>query len=241
MRDVIGLEQARRLVDAHLTGTFPEVDAALLSGSVARGQATATSDLDLVLLLPDGRGGARRETVAWDGVTVDVFAYDPPGLDRWLAADTERRRPVLCSLIVDGVVVAGDPGLADEAKARARSVLAAGPRALTDGERLRMRYVTTDLLLDVESSTDRAETLLLAAALVQTIADLTLGADRRWTGAGKWLIHELLAYDRAIATALTSAHDELARHDTKVPLLRTVDDLLARQGGRYLVGRADRN
>ncbi|MGH3490192.1 MAG: nucleotidyltransferase domain-containing protein [Actinopolymorphaceae bacterium] len=232
------LERARRLVDTHLARAFPEVAAALLSGSVARGRATATSDVDLVVLLPDG-GGSRRETVEWDGVTVDLFAYDPPGLDRWLAADTERRRPVLCSLILDGILVAGVPDVAADAKARARGVLAAGPRPLTDAERLRMRYGATDLLLDVESSTDRAETLLLAAALVQTITDLTLSAAGRWTGAGKWLVRELRAYDRGRADALADAHDALARHDTKSPLLHAVDDLLALRGGRYLIGRAD--
>jgi hypothetical protein len=102
-----------------------------------------------------------------------------------------------------------------------------------------MRYGATDLLLDVESSTDRAETLLLAAALVQTITDLTLSAAGRWTGAGKWLVRELRAYDRGRADALADAHDALARHDTKSPLLHAVDDLLALQGGRYLIGRAD--
>jgi hypothetical protein len=236
---VTTLDQARRLVDAHLARAFPEARATMLTGSVVRGMATPTSDLDLVILLPPGHG-TRRETVGWDGVAVDVFAYDPPGLDRWLAADTERRRPVLCALILDGILVAGDQDHAEAAKAKARDVFAAGPRPLTEAELARMRYGATDTLLDLETSTDRAETLILATALVQTIGDLTLAASGRWTGAGKWLVRALRSYDGELAATLTRAYDELARDDRKAPLLQAVDDLLARHGGRYLVGRADR-
>lgn len=237
-RDRMSLDQARQLVIRHVGTAYPQVCAALLTGSVVRGTATPTSDVDVVVFLPDG-AGARRDTVSWEGISVDVFGYDPAGLDRWLPKDTERRRPVLSSLILDGVLVTGDPAIADRAKTAAAKILAAGPRPTNEAELTRMRYGVTDLLLDIEGSADRAETLLLAGQLVQSVGDLLLATDGRWTGAGKWLLRELRAYDRELAADLSAAHDDLARMDLKQPLVRMVDNILARHGGRYLVGRSD--
>lgn len=72
------------LIRPRLDIAFPGFRAALLTGSVVRGTATATSDVDVVLLLPDGASGCR-ETVEWQcrpcgsaawARTVDIFGYD---------------------------------------------------------------------------------------------------------------------------------------------------------------------
>ncbi|WP_020580249.1 nucleotidyltransferase domain-containing protein [Actinopolymorpha alba] len=232
------LDLTRPFVARHIGEAVPGFQAALLSGSVVRGHATATSDVDVVVLLPEGMGG-RRETVSWEGTTVDIFAYDTDTLDRYLAKDTERRRPTLCSLVLDGLLVAGDPAAAERAVAAARKVFDAGPRPVPAAELDRMRYGVTDLLLDVEGSGDRGETLILAATLVQALGDFVLAAAGRWTGQGKWLLRELRAYDKELAAGLVAAHDELARSAEVDPLVGLVDTVLAGYGGRYLVGRAE--
>lgn len=227
------------LLRPRLAGSYPKLRAALLTGSVVRGTATPTSDIDVVVLLPAGAGGLR-DTVEWDGRTVDVFGYDDAALARWLAADTERRRPGLCSIVLDGVLIAGDQQVADAAKRTAQEVFDAGPRACTGAELLRMRYCVTDGLLDLETSTDRAETLLLASPLIAEAVDLLFAVERRWSGNGKWLLRELRAYDPALADRLARAHDELARTDRTAALVEVLDEVLARCGGRHLVGRSDR-
>lgn len=61
---------ARRLV----TERFPDARAAWLGGSVARGQATLTSDLDVTVLL--GRPPAPyRESLTYAGWPVEIFAH----------------------------------------------------------------------------------------------------------------------------------------------------------------------
>jgi hypothetical protein len=232
------VDHARDIVARHVRTAFPTLCAALLSGSIARGDATATSDIDVVVLLPAG-AGSRRETTLWDGVPVDLFVYDPDGLTRWLGKDTQRRRPVLCSLLLDGLVVAGDAATAEQAKALARKVYEAGPAKLSDAELDRLRYEVTDLLLDLRGAVDRAETLLLAAMLVQTTGDLVLNAAGRWTGRGKWLPRELRAYDAELAADLAAAHDDLARTGDADILTRLVDNILGRHGGRMLAGRVE--
>lgn len=224
----------------HLSAEFPELRAALLTGSVVRGTATETSDIDVVLLLPDGSGGLR-ETVEWDGQTVDLFGYDLAALRHWLTEDTLRRRPALCSIVLDGVPVVGDSRVVEEARSTAREVYDAGPRACEPAELLRMRYGVTDVLLDVATSTDRAETLLLAGTLVTDAVDLLFATARRWSGSGKWLLRELRIREPGLAERLVEGYDTLARTNEPGALVNAVDELLDRCGGRFLVGRSERS
>lgn len=235
----MSLEAETELVRAYLVEAYPRLRAALLTGSVVRGTATATSDLDVVVLLPDDAGTVR-ETVGWSGRTIDVFGYDPAGLSRWLATDTTRRRPALCSLVLDGVLVAGSASAAAEAQAAARRVFEAGPEPYSPAELQRMRYGLTDVLLDVQTASDRAESLLLAGTLVSDAVNLLFATLGRWSGNGKWLLRELRAYDGALAALLESAYDAHARTGDPAALVVVADEILARCGGRFLIGRSER-
>jgi predicted nucleotidyltransferase len=227
------------LVRAYLAEAYPNLRAALLTGSIVRGTATATSDLDVVVLLPEG-SGAVRETVDWSGRTVDVFGYDPEALVRWLAVDTEQRRPGLSSMVLDGVLIAGSESAASDARAAARLVFETGPAPYTEAQLLRLRYGVTDVLLDVETAGDRAESLILASTLVTEAVNLLFATAGRWTGNGKWLLRELRTYDAELAAALEGAYDELARTGRSAALVRVADRILERCGGRFLVGRSER-
>ena len=231
-------DAARRLVLRHVRDAFPGFRAAMVSGSVVRNTASPNSDLDVIVLVEDGVG-SRRETVEWDGQTVDLFAYDDDGLHRWLANDIEQRRPVLTTLILDGVPVTGSAAATDAAKAAAQSVFDEGPRIVKGPELTRMRYVVTDLLLDVEWSMERAETLMIAAELFQRSGDLVLAAARLWSGKGKWLLQELRDYDAVLTADLSAGLDEVAHSDARRLLIEAVEKALDHVGGRYLVGRAD--
>ena len=54
---------------------YPAADSLLLAGSVMRGEATATSDLDIVVLFPHV-ARSFRESFVHRGWPVDVFAHD---------------------------------------------------------------------------------------------------------------------------------------------------------------------
>lgn len=228
------------LVRTYLAEAYPNLLAALLTGSIVRGTATATSDLDVVVLLAAGAGSVR-ETVEWSGRTVDVFGYDPEALERWISVDTSQRRPTLSSMVLDGVLVAGSAEAADAAKAVARRVFEAGPAPYTEAELLRLRYGATDVLLDLETAHDRTESLLLASTLVTDLVNLLFGTLGRWSGNGKWLVRELRAYEPELAARLEGAFDMLARTADPAPLVAVADQILDRCGGRFLVGRTERS
>lgn len=73
--------QALRLV----TARFPDALGTMLGGPVAQGRATATSDLDLSILLPDS-DISRREVVRHEGRLAELFlntVADIPEFFEW--------------------------------------------------------------------------------------------------------------------------------------------------------------
>jgi predicted nucleotidyltransferase len=83
------------------------VEAVILFGSVARGEATADSDVDLVVLAgPDWDGRAELEDVirARLGNDCDVLVFTPEEFSRLAAS---RDEPVVAEILADGVVLVG--------------------------------------------------------------------------------------------------------------------------------------
>ncbi|TDD59187.1 nucleotidyltransferase domain-containing protein [Kribbella antibiotica] len=189
---------------------YPQARWALLSGSVLTSSRTTGSDLDIVVLLPDGDPQAPcRESRRFRGWPVELFVYDEKSLDHYLA-ELPSRRPVLTRMVATGVQLMGDAAHADRLQARCAQVLAAGPAALTDAERDALRYKLTDLLDDLTHTADPGERTVIATTAWTVAAEQALAFNRRWTGGGKWLLRELRALDPELAERWLSAHGDPA-------------------------------
>ena len=89
------------------------VDAVILFGSVARGEATADSDVDLVVLAsPDWDDRTELEDVvsARLGNDCDVLVFTPEEFSRLAATGEE---PVVADILSDGVLLLGSFPQAD--------------------------------------------------------------------------------------------------------------------------------
>ena len=225
---------ARELV----AGRFPEARAAWLAGSVVSGTATATSDLDVTVLLP-GPPAPFRESLEYDGWPVELFVHSRETVARWIAMDLERRRPTLVRLISSGVVLLDVDGAGLALAEECADLLAAGPGPLSDAGRDTMRYGLTDLLDDLADSIEPVMTAAVAFATWEVAVRLLLAADGRWWGTGKWLVHELREYDAAHATSYSlRLHAGLAAAIDRDPVLLTVvvEEILEGAGGRLWAG-----
>jgi predicted nucleotidyltransferase len=83
------------------------VDTVVLFGSVARGEATADSDVDLVVLAAadwDGRTELEDVVRARLGNDCDVLVFTPEEFSRLAAS---RDEPVVAEILADGVVLVG--------------------------------------------------------------------------------------------------------------------------------------
>lgn len=219
------LADARALV----AGRFPAALAAFLGNGVLSERRTATSDLDIVVLLA-GPPAPYRESLRWRGWPVELFVHDRASAETYFSAEAAKRKPTLARMIAAGTQLAGSGATGAQVRELARSVLAAGPPEPAEAELERRRYGLTDLLDDLAGSTDAGETAVICWTIWTHAAELALLLDGSWLGSGKWLLRELRAADPALAAELVGAMGDPAR------LTAATDKVLARAGGRLWAG-----
>jgi predicted nucleotidyltransferase len=209
--------------------------AVFLAGSVAKGRAGPGSDIDAVLVYQRVEQ-ASRETHDREGVLVELFLHDPDTLTYFWQADRDAGKPSLARMVANGLPIAGDPMLIEELKRQAQALLDAGPPPLSESQLLERRYVISDLAADLIQPRNALEGLAIASKLYLDLADFTVRAAGRWTGAGKGLAHALLRQDPMLSAAFEHAFAEFyANHDAS-EILALVDLCLAPYGGRFMAG-----
>ncbi|HVQ88158.1 MAG TPA: nucleotidyltransferase domain-containing protein [Actinomycetes bacterium] len=213
---------------------FPEAVAAVLAGSVARGTATDTSDLDIVVVLA-GPPAPFRETLRANGWVVELFVNTPDSLEYWYGQDGLERRNSLADMVVQGIPLFESSELF-EIKAKAAAIIASGPTPLSETERDDRRYALTDVLEDLMGTHDPDERDAIAGQALVLSAELALLVDRRWLGRGKWLIRRLREADPDLAHQLSAAHREVVSSGSHTDLVKVMEDVLARAGGPLTEG-----
>ena len=228
------LDLALELTRRYCAERFPS-GAVLLAGSVARGDATPSSDIDLVLLF-ERVGNAWRETVSINGIAVEIFAHDPETLGWFFDQDRQAGTASLASMIRDGVAVTPSGPLIAKAKALAEAALALGPPPLDAETLARRRYIITDLAEDLRGGGTPGEIIATAARLYQELGDLILRAAGRWSGSGKSLAQRIEQHDPGLALRFEHAFGSLFRHGHAAQVLGLVEELLAPLGGPLSAG-----
>jgi hypothetical protein len=227
---------ARQLV----ASLFPDARQAWLAGSVALGQDTATSDLDVVVLLDEVE--VHRESRRHDGWPVELFVHTSASVRHFVAQDLLRRQPTMARMVATGVpLLPGHAGA--DLRAECAAALAAGPGPLTAVELDHDRYLLTDLLDDLAGGGSPGVVDAVAIAVWRATAELLLDSTGRWRGTSKWLVREVEAYDAAAGTSYAARlHDGLHAALAGSPELLTAlaDEVLDRAGGRLWAGYAAR-
>lgn len=224
-------EQTARLI---VESRYPDCDAALLAGSFVRGQATATSDLDLIIFR-ESIPASYRESFTFDEYPVEAFVHSSTTIRDFFRQDRERGRPSMQRMVAEGLVLR-DHDLLKPLKEYAESELLAGPPVLSPAETDRARYFLTDLLDDFIGVTERSEGLGIAARLLEQATDFRLRTSGHWTGQGKWLIRSLETIHPVEAGRLVEAFESYFRSDEKQAVIDLLEQWLAERGGRYFDG-----
>jgi hypothetical protein len=222
-------EVARQLVAEE----YPDARAAWLGGSVVRGDASSTSDLDITVLL-SGPPAPMRRSLEYGGWPVELFVHTEESFRYFCDKDQQRRQPTMMRLVGESVVLLDTDGSGARLQQAGLEEVAAGPAALTTAELDLLRYGITCLLDDLaDASTDDVRTAL-ASVLWQDAARLLLTGARRWSGTGKGLLRELKAYDEVHGT--DHARALLAGVRDTAALAEEVDGILDAYGGRLFAG-----
>ncbi|MGW6708409.1 nucleotidyltransferase domain-containing protein [Streptomyces sp. NPDC054956] len=209
---------------------FPDALSVILAGSTAAGRATASSDLDIAVLVGD-EGRTYRETLRVEGRVVELFVHTRTGMAELFAADVAGRRAVLQSMYAAGLVLVDRDGEAGRARALAEADLRQGPPALDPDTVETKRYGLTDALDDLTDAGDPVERVAVAGVVLAGAADLLFDHHRAWTGGGKWLPRRLLEADAKLGAALLDGHLRACTAGDPSPLADASSQVLALCGG----------
>ncbi|TDW22967.1 nucleotidyltransferase domain-containing protein [Kribbella kalugense] len=223
------MDVARQLV----LELYPDARAAWLGGSVARGDASTTSDLDITVLL-DGAPAPMRKSLEYGGWPVELFVHTEKSLRHFADKDQERRQPTMMRLVGESVVLLDTDGCGARLQQSFLAEVAAGPKPLSTDELDLLRYTITNLLDDLADASGDERTAI-ASVLWQDAARLLLTGARHWSGTGKGLLREVVAYDRAHGTEHAAALMDGVRAEDD-SLIVAVDHILAAHGGRLFAG-----
>jgi hypothetical protein len=219
---------------------FPEAVAAFLGATVLTAARTSTSDLDIVVLRPQGHP-AFRETLRYAGWTVELFVFTPAVYQDFVAREVAARRSPLLHMVGRGVPLRDVDGSGAALRAEAQVLLAQGPPPADAQEVADLRYGLSDLLDDLDGATGRAgavdpaEVAFIAVAHFTAAARLALTVAGAWQGSGKWLGRMLRATDPSLHAALVHAFGEAVAGRVG-PLRRVGYEVLDRAGGRLIEG-----
>jgi hypothetical protein len=215
---------------------FPDAPFVALAGSVARGEATASSDLD-VLVVHARVEHAFRESFFAEGWPVELFVHDPETLHHFMI-EVDRPTGVvpLAHMLLDGTEVTASGGFGDALRALAREVLAAGPSRLDAAQLATRRYAISDLVDDLRAPRGAPERSAIGATLYTMLADFTLRAGGRWSARGKHIPRTLAAVDAALGARYVAAFDALFAHGDVAPVVDLTAELLAPYGGALFDG-----
>ena len=210
---------------------YPEARAAWLGGSVVRGDAGPTSDLDITVLHD---GPSLRKSLEYGGWPVELFVHNEKSLRHFADKDQARRQPTMMRLVGESVVLVDTDGSGARLQESFLAEVAAGPKPLSPDELDLLRYTITDLLEDLAGATGDVR-IAVSSVLWQEAARLLLTGSGHWSGTGKGLLREVMAYDVAHGTDhATALLDGVRAADDR--LMVAADRILAAHGGRLFAG-----
>lgn len=232
------VDEALELVRRHAASAYPGADTVLLCGSTVTGTATATSDLDVIVIYPRLPDGAFRETVEVEGKLVEAFVHDPGTLAYFVEKfDRPSGVPILANMITGGVPVPGLPGkLLPTCKDIALTALDAGPTAWNTADVDRQRYTISNLVDDIHSGLSAVERIAIAADLWTKLADFALRASGNFSGTGKGLARALQRHDTALSEQVAQAISNFVATGESGGVGDAVEVVLGPYGGRLVAG-----
>lgn len=213
---------------------YPHCLAALLAGSGVRGEATATCDLDVVIVTRSADAPFRESFVA-HGWPVEAFVHTRDSLTTFFKTDAERRRPSLPTMCAEGVVIK-DNGSAQTIKQEAEALLEAGPTPLTETELRQARYTLSDLLNDFVGATNHLEASFVLAQLLPTLCDFIFDTRGEWRGGSKWSPRKLAKLDPHLLGRLEAGLEAFAKYEERGAFVALADEVLEPFGGRLFDG-----
>ena len=207
-----------------------------LAGSLVRGEGTATSDLDLVVMfcsLPQ----AYRESFRFRQWPVEAFVHDPDTLKYFfLERDKPSGVPSLATMVAEAIEVPGPNEFSQSLKQLAESVLSDGPPPWNQDDIDRSRYMITSLAEDLRGPRSKAESVASGAALYEAIATHYFRSRGLWSAKNKMIPRKLSETDPGFSERFVSSFADLFQAGNALKVIKIAEDVLAPDDGWLFEG-----
>lgn len=229
-------QNPREVVLALWENKYPDAKAIFLAGSVMRDEATAYSDLDLVVLY-ETLEHARRESFFSGGWPIEAFVHDINTLQYFFESiDGPSGCASLAKMIIEGTVIPEENAHTHDAKQLAQAYLAGGPPAWDQQTLNNARYTITDLIDDLRAPRNHQEIYATGAQLYSQLADFYFRSRGQWSAKSKTIPRALRKTAPLIAEDFLQACDLLFGQGDPKAVIDCAEKILAPYGGFYFEG-----
>jgi hypothetical protein len=225
---------ARQAAKKFIETYFPNCEVAYLAGSVVRGEETESSDLDIIII-DSSVGDSYRQSLTEFDWPIEVFVHNMFTYKNFFKENIDRARPSLPQMCAEGIILR-DTGYASRIKNEALQLLKAGPTPWKTIEIEKARYHLTDLLNDLEGSTNALEDLFIVSKLAYLTHEFVLRVNGHWIGEGKWILRALKEYDETFTEQFAAVFDNYYTNRLKPDVIHFVDGVITPYGGRLFEG-----
>jgi hypothetical protein len=218
---------------------YQDADAVFAAGSIIRGEGSAHSDLDLVVVHAR-LANAYRESFRFDQYPVEAFVHDRETLEYFFEEDRASGLPALPHMVAEGIEIPAANDTSRALKGRATALIMGGPPSLdAEGER-RRRYAISDLLDDLRDVRPHDELVGIGTQLYEQLADYCLRCRGSWSAKGKAIARELRRSAPELCAIYGRSFDSLFQRDDAHDVIQLAEEILRARGGPLFEGyRAD--
>lgn len=206
-----------------------------LAGSVMRGEATPTSDLDIVVVFEELED-AYRESFTFAGWPVETFVNDLESLRHFYEFERKRGVPLLMRMMIEGLAVPEASEFSEGLKREAAAMYEAGPLPLDEAELQLKRYRLTDWADDIRFPRSDEELVASGAWLYQDASDFFFRSRGLWSAHSKTVPRRMREVDAEFASKFLAAFDALFKEKRSDAAVALVEELLAPFGGTLFDG-----
>ncbi len=221
----------REVVEQLYKKHYAHAQAGYWGGSVAKGEGTEHSDLDVVVVF-DHLPNAYRETFFMGGWPVDVFIHDLETLNYFFQESRNKSGiPGLLQMILTGVEIITDTETSKQVKLMAKEAFASGPAPWSTQEIDKERFFITDVLTDILYPVSRPEQIASAAWLYEALSQFYFRARGKWRASGKSIPRYLEKHDPDLARQFNRAFTRVFEKSETSALATLVHSILKPYGG----------
>jgi hypothetical protein len=217
-----GIEAAKKFLEKY----HPDCLAAALCGSVARGDATPTSDLD-ILIIDRKEIPFQRKTFEDFGWTIEAFVGSQEFNNEKLQRPKTNHVPSYLTSWAESIILKDEHNIAQTLKEKASKILQQGPDQLTPPEVAVYQKVITEWLDDFIDSKSYRHALFVVYDVFTKTVELLLARNKQWLGERKWLFRALQNSKLPIADQLISALEHFYRTGEKDNLVKAIRTVLS--------------